>query len=141
MQTLKRPDPARALEHFENKMAFTTGPVELDRIIKSGENITVIDVREAEDFTKGHIPGAVNLPKAQWDSVKGLSKDKTNVIYCYTAVCHLGAAACVEFARKGFPVMELDGGFEEWKENDLEVNREHPNRLFQQADKLLHKLH
>jgi rhodanese-related sulfurtransferase len=123
-------------------MAFTTGPVELHRMLKSGENINVIDVRESEDFAKGHIQGAINLPKSEWSSLNGLSKDKTNVVYCYTAVCHLGAAACLEFASKGFPVMELDGGFDEWKENDLEVEGESLNRLFQKTtDKLLHRRH
>jgi rhodanese-related sulfurtransferase len=135
-------DPARAKTYFENKMTFTTGPVELDRMIKSGENISLIDVREPEDFAKGHIPGAINLPKAQWASLKGLSKDKTNVVYCYTVVCHLAAAACVEFAGQGFPVVELDGGFEQWKENDLDVERESINRMFTHTkEKLLHKRH
>ena len=39
-------DPARARAFFEQKVAFTTGPVELDRLIKSGDNhIAVVDVR------------------------------------------------------------------------------------------------
>jgi rhodanese-related sulfurtransferase len=142
MQILTIHDPARAREYFEAKMAFTTGPVELDRMIKSGENINLIDVREPEDFAKGHIPGAINLPKAQWDSLKGLAKDKTNVVYCYTVVCHLAAAACVQFASQGFPVMELDGGFEQWKENDMDIERESLNRLLRHTKgKLLHKRH
>lgn len=140
MQTMTIHDPARAKEFFEAKLAFTTGPVELDRLIKSGEDINIIDVRESEDYAKGHIPGAINLPKSEWGSFRGLSKDKTNVIYCYTVVCHLAANACVQFASEGYPVMELDGGFEEWKENDLDVERESVNRLFKQSGKkLLHK--
>ena len=57
-------DPARARAYFEDKLAFTTGPVELDRWIKAGEdNLVVVDVRAAQDFAKGHIPGALNLPR------------------------------------------------------------------------------
>src|SRR5688572_9574145 len=115
-------DPAKAKAFFEDKMAFTTGPVELERMIKSGQNgINVVDVREAEDYAKGHIPGAMNLPRDKWNTFEGLQRDKTNVVYCYTHVCHLGAAACVEFAGRGFPVMELEGGFEGWKENGLDI--------------------
>jgi rhodanese-related sulfurtransferase len=122
-------DPAKAKAYFDNKMAFTTGPIELDRMIKSGENhINIVDVREAEDYAKGHIPGAINLPKDRWDSAQGLSKDKTNVVYCYTHVCHLAASACVVFAGKGFPVMELEGGFAVWKENELDIEHEAENR-------------
>src|SRR5437870_11471561 len=123
-------EPAKAKAYFENKLAFTTGPVELERMIKSGENnINVVDVRAAEDFAKGHIPGAINLPKEKWDTLEGLQKDRVNVLYCYTLVCHLAATAAVHFADKGYPVMELEGGFETWKEYDFEVEGEAVNRL------------
>ena len=126
--------PEKAKAYFEDKLAFTTGPVELSRWIKSGENnLVIVDVREAEDFAKGHIPGAINLPKNQWDNPRGLSKDKTNVVYCYTQQCHLGANACVRFAGQGYPVMELDGGWEVWKEHELDVEPESTNRLKQQS--------
>jgi len=95
---MKINDPAKAREYFEAKMAFTTGPVELERMIRQGENINIVDVRAAEDYAEGHIPGAVNLPKDKWDSLSGLRKDKINVLYCYSQVCHLAATAAVEFA-------------------------------------------
>jgi rhodanese-related sulfurtransferase len=130
METMTRvQDAAKARAYFEQKMAFTTGPVEFDRMIKSHEPITLIDVREREDFAKGHIPGAINLPHDSWDNPKGLQKDRTNVVYCYTQVCHLAAKACVAFAAKGYPVMELDGGFETWKEYELDIEPEPANRL------------
>jgi len=132
-------DPARARAFFEDKVAFTTGPVELERMLKSHNNhATVVDVREAEDFAKGHIPGAVNLPHGMWENATGLSKDKTNVVYCYSQVCHLAAKACVSFASQGFPVMEMEGGFEEWKAHDLEIERQATNRLKESASRMLH---
>jgi rhodanese-related sulfurtransferase len=137
METMTRiHDPAKAREHFENKLAFTTGPVELDHMIKSGENnLVIVDVRAAEDYAKGHIPGAINLPQGAWDNPTGMSKDKTNVVYCYTIVCHLAAKACFHFASRGFPVMELDGGFETWKEYDLGIEPGSVNRLKGAAEK------
>ncbi|MDB6017575.1 MAG: Sulfurtransferase [Pedosphaera sp.] len=127
---LRIPDPVKAREFFENKVTFTTGPVELDRMLKAHEDINVIDVRAEEDYRKGHIPGAINLPHEKWDALEGLSKDKPNVLYCYSMVCHLAATAAYLFASKGYPVMELDGGFDEWKEHDLETERTVTNRLF-----------
>jgi rhodanese-related sulfurtransferase len=115
------PDPAKAKEYFQNKISFTIGPMELDHLIKDNENINIVDVRAQEDYEKGHIPGALNLPRERWQSLEGLSKDKPNVLYCYTMVCHLAATAAVEFAGKGFPVKELEGGFDGWKEDNLEV--------------------
>ena len=129
--------PARAKAYFEDKLAFTTGPVELDRWIKTGEdNLVVVDVRAAEDFAKGHIPGAINLPKGKWENPQGLSTEKTNVVYCYTQQCHLAANACVQFASRGYPVMELEGGFEAWKENDLGIEEESANRFKTAGERL-----
>jgi rhodanese-related sulfurtransferase len=122
MQTTNRiPDPARAKTFFENKIAFSTGPVEVERMITSGEDVVVVDVRAAEDYAKGHIPGAINVPQERWDKSEGLQKGRTNIVYCYTPTCHLAAKACVVFADLGYPVMEMDGGFEAWRENEFEI--------------------
>ncbi len=124
MTAIKPNNPAQAKQFFEAKMQFTTGPVELDRMMKQqGKEIQIVDVRAAEDFAKGHIPGAVNLPKEQWERMTGLSKDKQNVLYCYSQVCHLAATAALQFASAGFPVMELEGGFETWKEYEMPVEK------------------
>lgn len=115
-------DPAKAKEYFEAKMAFTTGPIELERMIRSGE-VNVVDVRASEDYVEGHIPGAVSLPKDRWQTLEGLRKDKVNVLYCYSQVCHLAAAAAVEFSGMGYPVMEMEGGFRAWKEHELDIEK------------------
>lgn len=118
--TLSKPDPAKAREYFQDKMTFTTGPVELERAMKEG-GVNIVDVRAAEDFAQGHVPGSINLPHDRWATHEGLRKDKTNVLLCYSHVCHLAASAAVEFAQSGYPVMEMDGGFAAWKQNELPV--------------------
>lgn len=119
---VKIQDPAKAKAYFENKMAFTTGPIELERAMKGGE-VHVVDVRASEDYAEGHIPGAVSLPKDRWQTLEGLRNDKVNVLYCYSQVCHLAAAAAVEFSSKGYPVMEMEGGFRAWKEHELDIEK------------------
>jgi len=116
-------DPEEAKDYFQTKMNFTTGPVELERMQKDGSPIKVIDVREADDYAKGHIPGAVNLPKEKWESLAGLDKNKINVLYCYSQVCHLAASAGLFFASKGYPVMELEGGWKTWNEFEMGVEK------------------
>ena len=113
--------PKKAKKFFEAKMDFTTGPMELDQMITAGENINIIDVRAAEDYAQGHIPGAVNIPKDKWTALQNLSTDKVNIVYCYSEVCHLAATAAKEFAEHGFSVMELEGGFGEWKRCELKI--------------------
>jgi rhodanese-related sulfurtransferase len=124
---IKLQDPQKAKEFFEDKIAFTTGPVEVFHQIQdksqNTEDFVVIDVRAAEDYQQGHVPGALNLPKDQWYTQQGLDKEKVNVLYCYSQTCHLAAKAAVEFAGQGFSVMEMDGGFKAWKDGNFKIEK------------------
>jgi len=124
--TLKLVKPKKARRFFASKLKFTTGPVELKYWLNEGANIQVVDVRAPADFAQGHIPGAIHLPKEKWEKPAGLSKSKINVVYCYSQVCHLAAAAAYEFAGRGYPVMELEGGFETWKDCELPIQKGAP---------------
>ena len=116
-----QPTAKGAENYFMAKMTYTTGPVETKAMLDNGEDVMVVDVRAAQDYAKGHVPGAISLPQGKWSSFKGLSPNRKNVLYCYSHVCHLAAKAAVLFAGKGIPVMEMDGGFQAWKENHLPV--------------------
>jgi rhodanese-related sulfurtransferase len=102
-------------------MTFTTGPVEISHLIAEKAEVVIIDVRESKDFKKGHVHGALNLPQEKWSTLAGLRRDRMNIIYCYAQNCHMGAHAAMQFAAKGYSVMEMDGGFESWKENGLKI--------------------
>jgi rhodanese-related sulfurtransferase len=112
---------AKAKQFFADKMAFTTGPIEVSNQIKKKEDVVIIDVRESKDFKQGHVPKAISLPQERWGTCAGLRRDAMNIIYCYAQNCHLGAHAAMQFAAKGYSVMEMDGGFESWKENGLKI--------------------
>ena len=116
-----RNNAAKAKRFFADKMAFTTGPVEISHQIAKREMIAIIDVRESKDFKKGHVPGAISLPQEKWSTLAGLRRDAMNIVYCYAQNCHLGANAAMQFAAKGYSVMEMDGGFESWKEEGLQI--------------------
>ena len=104
-------------------MEFTTGPIELDGMMKCGEDITIVDVRHDKDYRKSHIPGAVGLEESKWDTFEGLSKDHINIVYCYHQQCHLAPKACRLWAEHGYPVMELEGGFMAWEQFSLPVEK------------------
>ena len=75
----------------------------------------VIDARDAGQFSKAHIPGAVNI---EWRKVleqrSKIPKDKMVLIYCNTG--SLSAQAGLALRRVGYDnVKILQGGFEEWK--------------------------
>jgi rhodanese-related sulfurtransferase len=118
--TQVQPNPAKAHEYFSAKMEFTTGPVELERELKGGD-VVVVDVRAAEDYEKGHVPGAISLPEDRWERPEGLDRQRVNVLYCYSQVCHLAARAAVELSAQGYPVRELEGGFAAWTQHELPI--------------------
>lgn len=62
-------DTEGAAAHFAAKMAFTTGPTELQRAIDNDE-VVVVDVRLAEHYAEGHIPKSISLPQAEWGPAK-----------------------------------------------------------------------
>lgn len=109
-----RHDTEAATGFFAEKLAFTLGPVELKKMLED-KKVKLIDVRRIEDYTEGHIPGAISIPKSDLaEKLTQLSKDDVHVVYCYNQQCHLGAAAALVLAKSGYPVMELEGGFDVW---------------------------
>jgi rhodanese-related sulfurtransferase len=77
--------------------------------------MVVIDARDAGQFAKGHIPGAINMDwrqvLAQRDSIP---KNKAVLIYCNTG--SLSAQAGFALRVAGWEnVRILQGGMEEWK--------------------------
>ncbi len=109
-------DTHKAAKYFTKMMAFTLGPVELQEMVKQNK-VTILDVRDKEDYDDGHIPTAISMPRAEMDErLDELSKDKLYVVYCYNQQCHLGACACRFLAVNEFHAMLMEGGFKTWDE-------------------------
>lgn len=87
----------------------------------------LLDVREADEFQAGHIPGAVNIPRGLLEFKLGsdpqLAERGLNiVIYCKTG----GRAALAARALKemGYlQVQSIAGGFDAWAAADKPVTR------------------
>lgn len=117
-------DTTRAVQYFEDELNFKTNPFFVNKVIKDKlPNITIVDVRSAAAYAKGHIPGAINIPDEKYSyfdgpetEFPGLCKDGLNLIYCYTKTCNLGQKAAKKFASLGYPVKEIVGGYELWSE-------------------------
>jgi rhodanese-related sulfurtransferase len=99
----------------QHKIVLTPG--QFETAISSGD-VVVIDVRRPDEFSKGHIKGAVN---ANWQDLAEFSKktellEKSRPVYIY---CQAGVRSekASEWMRKnGFKhVSGLDGGIQAWK--------------------------
>ncbi|PIT73963.1 rhodanese-like domain-containing protein [Limnohabitans sp. G3-2] len=89
------------------------------------EKATVIDVCEPEEFARGHVIGAKNLPLGQLeDKLAQLVKNKSSQVIM---VCQVGArsARAAATARKlGFEnVQSLAGGLKAWQAASMPVEK------------------
>src|SRR6266511_1070872 len=93
---------------------------ELRRMKAGGEDFSLIDVREREDWYNGTIPGAQTIPRGvlelKIDHVT-TDKDRKIVLYCAGGSCSALSAHMPQ--RMGFRnVYSLAGGYRGWQETE-----------------------
>ena len=73
------------------------------------EQLSLVDVREAEEFQTLHLEGAQNLPLSQLaDIYDQLDKDLLHYVICKSGM--RSARACQFLAEKGYDVINVEGG-------------------------------
>ena len=74
------------------------------------ENYVLIDVREDDEFNEGHIPGAVNIPLGNIDSIT-YSTSRTIIVYCKSG--NRSNEAAIKLKNMGYNVKDM-GGILDW---------------------------
>jgi rhodanese-related sulfurtransferase/predicted transcriptional regulator len=86
--------------------------------------VTVLDVRPAEEYAAGHLPGAINIPV---DQLKGrlakFPRGKEVVAYCRGPYCLLSFEAVEALRKRGLKARRLKDGFPEWRAAGFPVER------------------
>ena len=90
-------------------------PVELNRILASGEEIQLVDVRTPMEHANGKIGNAVHIPVDELRShISELDPMRRTIAYC--AAGYRSYLACRILLANGFrDVTNLSGGYESWK--------------------------
>ena len=84
--------------------------------------VTVLDVRPAEEYAAGHVPGAVNVPLSELEQyLKALNPEQQIVAYCRGPHCVLAFDAVARFRENGLKARRLEDGYPEWKTAGLPV--------------------
>ncbi len=78
-------------------------------------NLNVIDIRDQKSFLEEHIPNSTNIPYLELivNYRKFLSKDKIYYLCCEQGL--RGRDVTAYLGTKGYKVINLIGGFEEYK--------------------------
>jgi len=99
---------------------------ELLHLLKRDE-VTVIDVRPAEEYAAGHVKGSANIPIGDLKKRLGtLRKGRQVVAYCRGPYCALAYEAVAALRKKGITAKRLEDGFPEWKNAGLPVETTDP---------------
>jgi rhodanese-related sulfurtransferase len=111
----------------------TMSPEEVRDALNGREIDLIVDVRESQEFARGHVPGAVHLPRgwleihADPDSPlanSALTKNKSGriVAYCWQAPGARQLLSASTLKEMGYTnVMVMEGGLKEWKEQGLPI--------------------
>jgi rhodanese-related sulfurtransferase len=109
--------PAVAATHFAARLSVETDVADVAAQLKAGRpGLVLVDVRSREAWDEGHVPEAVHLP---WREIASrapdvVPRDALVVAYCLGPGCNGATKGALEFARLGYRVKEMIGGYEYW---------------------------
>lgn len=91
------------------------GRAELVRRVRRGE-VTVLDVRPANEYRAGHLPGAVSIPLRELEARLGeLPRGRAIAAYCRGPYCVMAIEAVAALRARGFEAHRLEDGVAEWR--------------------------
>lgn len=89
-------------------------------LIQANKAPAILDVRSANEYNNGHVPGAMHIPhseiSAQIDKLAAY-KDKTLVVYCRSG--YRAGIAENELSQRGFKLLHLQGDWQGWQASRL----------------------
>lgn len=85
-------------------------------------SVTVLDVRPADEYTAGHIPGALNMTLTDIERIVPMLDPAAEIVaYCRGPYCVYAHQAVTALRKRGFTARRLDGGLPEWREDGRPV--------------------
>ena len=105
-QQVEEVDPAAVSEHL-------------------GNGVVLVDVRESEEWDRGHIPGAVHVPRGYLESridAAVADRDARVVVYCASGQRSVLAAHTLADMLGYMNVASMTGGITLWKDRGYKVD-------------------
>jgi molybdopterin/thiamine biosynthesis adenylyltransferase/rhodanese-related sulfurtransferase len=96
-------------------------PQALNQRLEAGEALTLIDIRERDEFAQGHLPGAVFIPRGFLElQVEQVQYDRSQPVVLYCAGGVRSVLAARNLKEMGYEhAASLIGGFNAWKNAGL----------------------
>lgn len=89
------------------------------------DQVTVVDLRPAEEYAAGHVPGALSIPLGELsERLEELPKGRPVVVYGRGPYSSQGFEALEMLRDGGFEASRMTAGFPEWRLEGLPVTHE-----------------
>lgn len=94
---------------------------ELRRLMRD-DDVTLLDVRPADEYAKGHIPGAVSIPVSELKRrLREIPKRREVIAYCRGRYCVFSLEAVTMLRKNGYRARRTDEGLPDWRAAGLPV--------------------
>lgn len=111
---------AKALEHFQSRLAFETDCADVQAAFESGDVDFVLlhVVGSTERFEDKHIPNALHVPHRLMTEERMAEWPESTlfVVYCAGPHCNGADRAAAKLAALGRPVKVMIGGITGWED-------------------------
>jgi rhodanese-related sulfurtransferase len=143
----QKPEAEKSREDFIRDFYLTEAAVHVSphsvrtHMMKGINDSILVDLRSREEYERGHIAGAMNIPaykdpdQSDYGAVERIvnafrelqetAEGKDIVVYCYSTPCMTGRKVGNMLAENGIYVMHLGIGWNEWRYGWEEWNHEH----------------
>jgi rhodanese-related sulfurtransferase len=109
--------------HFAAEFTFETDCWDVHDALAHCADFVLFDVRSAELYQQGHVPGALHMPhgKIVESKLAGWPPETLFVTYCAGPHCNGAARGAWRLAKLGRPVKIMAGGITGWLDEGFEL--------------------
>ena len=75
----------------------------------------LLDVREADEYAAGHVPGSINLPLSEIDTIETVIPDRSTPLFAYCLVGSRSRQAVSRMRSMGYSQAESIGGIRSYR--------------------------
>ncbi len=115
-------------------------PTQLKEMLDAGQELTLVDIREREEWVQGHIPEALFIPRGYLElQIEQHQPDRSKPVVVYCAGGVRSALAARNLKEMGYEkVLSLLGGFNGWKDAGLPFQ---VPRVLEEAQRIRYSRH